>query len=290
MDIIVTALLALPLVGAYALFALGIVVIFQASRVLNLAHGGMVIVPAYMTYALAQHLPLGVAVIAGVASGSLVGLLVERIFIRTLRGESMTTQTVGTVAAFGVILALIAKVFGTTPLPMPSIFPQGFVHLGSSGIKYGSIGLFAVMLVLAAGMFALFRFTSLGLAMRGAAQNSRAAQLMGINPIRTTQVAWVLGGALAGIAGILLAGVTDLDPYNLSLQALPAFVAVLIGGLESLPGAVLGALIVGGVVGILPGLPGLGSIQGASQLVLMVIAFVVMARRGQRLTAGDLRG
>jgi branched-chain amino acid transport system permease protein len=290
MNYVIIALLSLPLIGAYALFGLGIVVIYQASRVLNLAHGAMVIVPAYVTYSLAQtQMPLPAAVFGGVLSGALLGLLVERLFVRTLRHQSVTTQTVGTVAAFGLILALISKIYGTTPLLMPAIFPPGLLHLGYSGIKYGAIGLFVTMLVLAALMFALFRFTSLGLAMRGAAENARAAMLMGINPLRTTQIAWALGGTLAGIAGILLASIISLEPFNLSLQALPAFVAVLIGGLESLGGALIGATVVGAVVGILPGLPALGEVQGMPQLVLVGVAFVVMARRGQRLTMGDMR-
>lgn len=290
MNVFVYLLLALPLMGAYALFSLGITVIFQASRVLNLAHGGMTIVPAYVTYSLARaRLPLIPAVIAGVLAGAVLGVVIERLFVRTLRKQSVTTQTVGTVAAYGLILAFTSKIYGTAPLPMPPVFPRGFVSIGDSSIKYGSIGLFGVTIVLAAALFALFRFSAIGLAMRGAAENPRAALLMGINPERTTQLAWALGGALAGVAGILLASVTDLEAYTLSLQALPAFVAVLIGGIESLPGALAGAVVVGGVIGILPAIPGLGNVVGMPQLVLTCVALVVMAMRGQRLTLGDAR-
>jgi branched-chain amino acid transport system permease protein len=291
MNVLIYLILALPLMGAYALFSLGITVIFQASRVLNLAHGGMTIVPAYVAYSLATkaNLPMLVAVIVGVLSGALLGILIERVFVRTLRKQSVTTQTVGTVAAYGLILAFTSKIYGTAPLPMPAVFPKGFVHVGDSSIKYGSLGLFAVTIILAGALFALFRFTSIGLAMRGAAENPRAALLMGINPERTTQIAWAMGGALAGVAGILLASVTDLEAYTLSLQALPAFVAVLIGGIESLPGALVGAVVVGGVIGILPAIPGLGNIVGVPTLVLTCVALLVMAMRGQRLTLGDAR-
>jgi branched-chain amino acid transport system permease protein len=290
-ELIVLLLLALPLVAAYALFALGITVIFQASRVLNLAHGGMTIVPAYLTYSMAKaHIAVPLALLLGVAGGALLGVAIERVFVRPLRKQSVTTQTVGTVAAFGLILAFTSKIYGTTPLPMPPIFPTGFVSVGNSSIKYGSLGLFVVMLILAAALFALFRFTAIGLAMRGAAENPRAALLMGINPERTTQLAWAIGGSLAAVSGILLASVTDLEPFTLSLQALPAFVAVLLGGIESLPGAFLGAAVVGGVIGVLPGLPVVGHVQGMSQLVLTAAALGVMAMRGQRLSVGDLRG
>lgn len=288
---LILLLLSLPLIGAYAMFALGITVIFQASRVLNLAHGGMAIVPAYATYSLAKaHIPVLVAVVIGVAVGALLGILIERVFVRTLRRQSVTTQTVGTVAAYGLILAFTSKIYGTTPLPMPSVFPRGAVTVANSSIKYGSLGLFAVMLVLAALLFGIFRFTAIGLAMRGAAENARAALLMGINPLRTTQMAWAIGGALAAIAGILLASVTDLQSYTLSLQALPAFVAVLIGGIESLPGALIGAAVVGAVIGVVPGLPGIGTVVGMPQLALTLGALMIMAARGQRLTVGDVRG
>lgn len=290
MELLVLILLALPLVAAYALFALGITVIFQASRVLNLAHGGMAIVPAYATYSLAkQGLPIVAAALLGVLSGAVLGLVIERIFVRVLRKQSVTTQTVGTVAAFGLILAFTSKIYGTTPLHMPAVFPAGFVSVGNSSIKYGALGLFAVMLVLAGAFFAVFRFTAIGLAMRGAAENPRAALLMGINPVRTTQIAWAMGGGLAGVAGILLGSITDLEPFTLSLQALPAFVAVLLGGIESLPGALVGAIVVGCAIGVLPGVPYVGHVQGISQLVLTAAALVVMAARGQRLSVGDMR-
>lgn len=290
MEIVILLLLALPLVAAYALFALGITVIFQASRVLNLAHGGMTVVPAYVTYSLAtNHFPTLVAVIIGVLSGAVLGIVIERVFVRALRKQSVTTQTVGTVAAYGLILAFTSKIYGTTPLHMPAIFPVGFLSFGNASIKYGSLGLFGMMLVLAAALFALFRFTPIGLAMRGAAENPRAALLMGINPERTTQIAWALGGGLAGVAGILLGSVTALEPFTLSLQALPAFVAVLLGGIESLPGALVGSVVVGCVIGVLPGLPLVGHVQGMSQLVLTAAALMVMSTRGKRLSLGDLR-
>jgi branched-chain amino acid transport system permease protein len=144
-------------------------------------------------------------------------------------------------------------------------------------------------------LFALFQFTDIGLAMRGAAQNRRGAALRGVDPDRTTAIAWVLGGAFAGLAGILFAGATTLDPFSISLGVLPAFVAALIGGLESMPGVCLGAAVVGFVQGMVPAaahLPGIGGFlsgEGSPELVLGILALVVMALRGQRLVTGDVR-
>jgi ABC-type branched-subunit amino acid transport system ATPase component/ABC-type branched-subunit amino acid transport system permease subunit len=196
---------------------------------------------------------------------------------------------------FGLVVAFTAKVFGTEPVRPPSIFPDKTIVFGGSGISYGQIGLIGTSIVLTAGLFALFKFSRLGLAMRGAASNRTAAALMGVNPDRTTQVAWMIGGALAGVAGILLSAVTTLDPYNFPLQALPGFVAALIGGLGSMPGALVGAVVVGLTIGIAPGLSGLPLIGsffaavGSAQLLLTIVAFVVMAMRGERLAASDVR-
>lgn len=288
--------LAVPLVAAYALFALGIVLIYRASRVLNLAHGVMAMLPAYVVHELREAgLPALAAIIIGVASGAALGAAVEFLFVRRLRGVSPTAQTVGTVAVYGLVVAVVAKVFGTASVSPEPIFGAGEILFANAGISYGQIGLLVTAVVLTVALFALFRYTSLGLAMRGSASNRTAAALVGIDPDRTTQVAWMMGGALAATAGILLSAASVLDPFRFPLQALPGFVGALIGGLGSMPGALLGAAAVGVTIGavpglqVLPGLAGFTSSIGAPQAVLAIVAFIVMARRGERLSASDVR-
>lgn len=289
-------LLTLPLIATYTLFALGVVLIYRASKVLNLAHGVMALIPAYIVYSLRSWgVPAPFALVFGVAAGALLGSLVEIVFVRRLRKVSATAQTVGTVAVFGLGVAAVAKIWGTTPIRAQPIFPEGDILFGASGISYGQIGIIVTSFILTAALFALFRFSSLGLAMRGAASNRRAAALMGVNPDRTTQIAWMMGGGLAAVAGILLSGVVTLDPFVFPLQTLPAFVAALIGGLVSMPGALAGAAVVGLAGGIVPGLqviPGLEGFAtsiGASEAVITVVALLAMALRGQRLVASDVR-
>jgi sulfate-transporting ATPase len=292
--ILTYALLSIPLIGAYAMFALGISVIYRASRVLNLAHGAMAMLPAYITYSLVNAgVPIGIALILAVASGAALGVLVERVFVRRLRPQGPTAQTVGTVAVTGLLIAIVAKVWGTTPLLAPQVFPRGVITIGDSGIRSGEIGLFLTGVVVSIALFQFFKRTQFGLAMRGAAQNRRAASLMGIDPDRAAAVAWALGGGLAALAGVMLAAVTNLDPYTLSLQVLPAFVAALIGGLESLRGALGGAAAAGLAFGIVPyfsGTPGIGRIArmpGARELVLTIVTLVVMALRGRRISGAE---
>jgi branched-subunit amino acid ABC-type transport system permease component len=177
-----------------------------------------------------------------------------------------------------------------------NVFPDRGVNIASSFLRFGQIGLFGVALVVSAAFFGVFRYTSFGLAMRAAAQNRLAASLAGIDADLTTSLAWALAGALAGLAGILLAAVTTLHPYSLTLLVLPAFVAALLGGLESFPGAIIGAGVVGLVQGMAPPLlglaPGIGDFfkqVGAAQVVLAVVAFTVMYVRGEKFTSTQTR-
>jgi branched-subunit amino acid ABC-type transport system permease component len=295
-ELLIYILLSLPLIGAYAMLTIGIVVIFRASRVLNLAHGAMAMLPAYLAYDMSRHgFPMVVAAPLAVASGGLLGLITERLFVRTLRRQGPTAQTVGTIAMFGLIVSLVAKHYGTTPFAGPAVFPTGGIRLHGSILFYGDLGLFFTAIVAAAALFAVFKFTTLGLTLRGAADNRVAAMLVGINPNRSAQVAWLIGGSLAGLAGVLLGGVTTLSPYSLSLQMLPAFVAALMGGLASLPGALAGAALVGLLTGLVPSLSlihaarGFAGQLGLSQLVLTITALVVMYTRGGRYSSSDIR-
>ncbi|MDQ3757950.1 MAG: branched-chain amino acid ABC transporter permease [Actinomycetota bacterium] len=289
-------LLSLPLVGAFAMFAVGIVVTYQASRVLNLAHGAMAMAPAFILFELSHRgVPLVPAILLSVVSGAAIGIGVERFFVSVLRGQSSTAQTVGTVAVLGSIVAIASKVWGTTPRNGVSLFPEGGVDVGNSVVRYGQIGLIVVAVVSCGLLFALFQLTDLGLAMRAAAQNRRAASLMGVDPDFTARLAWGLAGSLAALGGMLLAAITGLHPYNLALMVLPGFVAALIGGLDRLSGALTGALVVGLAQGMVPAfrlVPGLDVVAtqvGAPQLVLALLAFVVMYTRGERLTGSDVR-
>ena len=284
-----SVVLALPFVGVYAMLAIGIVLIYRASKVLNLAHGVMATAPAYILFSLhAAGLPLALSLPLAIAGGGALGWFVERVFVRPMRSQSSSAQTVGTVVVLGFSIALMAQIWGTSSRLPVTVFPSGpedFIAVGSSNIRYGEVGLFVTMLVVFAGLTLLFKFTDLGLLLRGAAENPRAASLMGVNPERMTALTWILGGALAGLGGILLAAVTSLQPYTLPLQALPAFLAALLGGLGSLTGALVGGAAVGLVLGLVPVLPGLQSVQGSSQLLLTVVGLVVMAARGKQLSA-----
>jgi branched-subunit amino acid ABC-type transport system permease component len=293
--------LALPYVGVYAMLGLGITVIYQASRVINLAHGAIAVSAAYATYQLHRwHLPVPVAVVGGVIAGGALGLAVEVILVRRLRTSGPTTQTVGTVAVLSLAIALAVRLFGSSPINEVAVIPSHSIAVGAGHVSTDLLALFPIGVVGAGLLFLLLQFTDVGLAMRGAAQNRRGAALRGVNPDLTTSLAWVVGGAYAGLTGILLSSATVLDPFSISLGVLPAFIAALIGGLDSMPGVLLGAILVGLVQGMVPAfglVPRLGNIdpgafaqgQGAPVLVLGVVALVAMGFRGARLSTGDAK-
>jgi branched-chain amino acid transport system permease protein len=289
-DLYVNVVLTTPLVGAYMLFALGIVFIYRASKVLNLAHGAMAMLPAYIGYSVAQAAGVIPGTLVAIVSGGVLGVGIERFVVRRLRPAGPTAQTVGTVGVLGLLIAVAARLWGTTPVQAPSVFPEHSFSVGSSVVRLGDIGLLASAIGLAVVFVALFKFTDLGLAMRCAADNRRASYLMGIDPDRTTAVAWVFAGVLAALGGVLLGASTNLHPYTLSLQVLPAFVAALLGGLESVTGAVYGAAIVGLTTGIVPVMGGVGEQVGAPQLALTLVAFLIMSLRGKRFSMADTSG
>jgi branched-chain amino acid transport system permease protein len=289
-NLLVNIVLTTPLVGAYTMFALGLVFIYRGSRVLNLAHGAMAMVPAYVAFSVGGSAGVIPGLLAALVTGGMLGLIVERGVVRRLRAGSATAQTVGTVGVLGLLIAVAARVWGTTPRHGIDVFPDHGYSVGHAVLRTGDIALLVVAVALAVGFIALFRFTDLGLAMRCAADNRRAAQLMGIDPDRTTAVAWMFAGVLAALAGVLLGASTNLHPYTLSLQVLPAFVAALIGGLESLPGAMIGSVVVGVTIGLVPTLGGIGRESGAPQLALTLLAFVVMSVRGKRFSVADSGG
>lgn len=294
-DLLVNVVLTTPLIGAYTMFALGIVFIYRASKVLNLAHGAMAMFPAYIAYSLTGLVGVVPAVIVALAFGGALGFGIERTVVRRLRQSSPTAQTVGTAGVLGLLIALAVRFWGTSPLQAPSLFPEKSWSVGNSILTLTDIGLFVFAIALAGVFLALFKFTDLGLAMRCAADNRRAAWLMGIDPDKTTAAAWVFAGILAAFGGVLLSASTILHPFTLSLQVLPAFVAALLGGLESVPGAVGGSFIAGLAFGLVPFLDSLDlplidrfvSQTGTDKVALGFVAFFVMSMRGRKFSVAD---
>jgi branched-chain amino acid transport system permease protein len=258
---------ALSIGSLYALMAVGLAMVFSILRLINFAHGDLIMVAAYFAaFALLAKLPLPVTILLMLGATVLIGLLMERIAYRPIRGAPdvaalLTSFAVGQILQNGTLLI-------TRLLQKPN--PLAFPVIGSlSGVfTFGSITVPRVNVVsLVLGVFLLILLslfvtrTTLGLSMRAAAEDLPAAQLMGININRVIATNFAIGSALAAVAGLLFAvQAGQLTPYMGFTPVLKAFIAAVIGGFGSIAGAIIGGYALGGLEVFLTAIPGIGDI------------------------------
>jgi branched-chain amino acid transport system permease protein len=235
----------------YSLVALGFVVVFKATRVINFAQGSLLLLGAYVIGRAHDSLGFWPAVLAGIAVAALGALLIDALILRRAREADLGTLAILTLGVDILLLTELTRRIGTDVLSIGA--PWGSDVTEFFGIRIATsrviAGLVAALLV--AAFAAVFKFTDWGIAMRAAAADGETAALMGIRRNRVAMAAWALAGALAAVGGLFLtsfpaAGVTG----GVGLVALAAIPAVVLGGFDSPGGAVLGGLIIG-VVSVL---------------------------------------
>jgi branched-chain amino acid transport system permease protein len=234
--------------AVYALLALGFVVIFRATEVVNFAHPALLMVGAYFTarFKTVDDLPFAVAVLLGIGITVLLAALIQRFLVQQMAGQSVIAVSIMTIGVDVVIHTEITRRLGVDILPIGDPWQDGVVQIGALTIPQTRLVALIVGIVVMGAFFAWFRFSDWGVAMRASAENSGTAALMGIRRNRVAALAWMIAGALAAIAGIALAmfPAPGLEPAT-SAVALRAFPAAIIGGLDSPGGAVVGGLLVG---------------------------------------------
>lgn len=233
----------------YALVALGFVVIFKSSHVINFAHGSIVLLGAYSIAKLADDLGFLLAVLAGVAIAAVAAALLYVVILRHVRGRAADTVTIATIGVDIVLATELARQIGQEVLNIGDPWGSSVVRFGEFSIPEARVAAAVVALVLLGSFFAAFRFSPWGVAMRAAAEDGEAAALMGIRLSRVVTGAWFIAGVLAAVGAIFL--VTFPTPgvdRTSGLVALSAFPAAILGGLDSVTGAVVGGLIIGVVV------------------------------------------
>jgi branched-chain amino acid transport system permease protein len=244
------AINALALGSTYALLALGLAMVFSVLGLVNFAHGELVAVSAYAMYLLHKAgLPFAVQVPAAIVTGALVALLMERIVFRPLRGQSFITLLISSFALSVLIQNLLRAIISPRQqgIPLPDFFNQS-IHLGGYMIGWLEIITLASCAVALIVLTLFLRRSTQGLGMLAAAQDFQATRLMGISPNRVIAAAFAISGALAGLAAIfLVARRGTVDPGMGFTPLLSAFIAVVIGGLGSLSGAVLGGFVLAAI-------------------------------------------
>jgi branched-chain amino acid transport system permease protein len=272
---------ALSIGSLYALMAVGLAMVFGILRLINFAHGDLMMIAAYLAaFTLFANLPLGVAVVVMIGGTVIVGLMMERVAYRPIRGAP---DVAALLTSFGVGQILQNGTLLTTRLmqkPIQIQFPAP--ELLSGVIAFGAITVPRLNIVsLVAGVILLVLLslfvtrTTLGLSMRAAAEDLDAARLMGIDINRVIATAFAIGSGLAAVAGLLFAvQAGQINPYMGFTPVLKAFIAAVIGGFGSIAGAVLGGYILGFLEVILTALPGIGDILPPGLVAPEVQAFL----------------
>lgn len=242
----------LSLGAIYALIALGYTMVYGVLRFINFAHSDVFMVGAFAGLYLGRSLPsasLGggfLALAAAMIVCAMLGVLIERLAYRPLRGRSTLTVLI---TAIGVSLLLQNAgqlVFGANPRSFPKLFPQQNFTFGGLVLSSDQITVFIVTMVILVGLHHIVMHTRIGTAMRALSFNPTAASLVGINNDLVISFTFALGSSLAAAAGILYAmNYPSIDPLMGTLPGLKAFVAAVLGGIGNLPGAALGGILIG---------------------------------------------
>ncbi len=234
--------------AVYALLALGFVIIFRATGVVNFAHGSLVLAGGYLAYRFSDSLGFLAGGVAAVLAAGLLALLVERVLIAPTRNADPIALALLTIGVDVVVVEEVARRLSTDAPFLRPPWAGDVIRVADLSILKGQLVALVFGAVLIGGLLALFRYTGWGLAMRAQAENREAAALMGVRNAQVTAAAWVVAGILAGVAVLFLA-TPDFSGSGVSRAthslALVAFPAAIIGGLDAVGGAVLGGFIVG---------------------------------------------
>ena len=231
--------------GIYASVALALVMIYQATHLVNFAQGELAMFCTYLAWTMLNAgFPYWAAFALTIVLAFVVGVIIERVVIRPVESSSVLAVVVVFIGLLVIFNSLAGWIFTYTVKPFPSPFPAEPLF-GNHYVSSHGLGAIAVTLVVLALLYVFFRFTSLGLAMRAAAQNPVSARLVGIRVGWTKALGWGLAAAVGSIAGMMVAPTVYLDPNMMSGILLYAFAAALVGGIDNPWGAVVGGFLVG---------------------------------------------
>lgn len=280
--------------GPLALTALGIVLIFKSTYIFNFAQGQLLLLGAMITwwFAVEQGLPLWVAILLALVLSALLGLLIERLALRPMTGQPLLSIVLMTLGLSQVLHGLALLVFGGVQRNFPQIFSAGNPYKITTPflfndnniviiLKQNLVWSFIIAILGVLVISAFFRFSNTGLAMRGASEDHELAQSIGLRINRIFGISWALAGVVATMGGVLLATSSGLD-LSLSVVVLAAFPVVLLGGLESIPGTIVGGLLIGLSQGLVSASK-LPMIRNTSEIMPYIVLLIVLLIRPEGL-------
>src|SRR5690348_14550454 len=264
----------------YALMALGLALILSLNSVINMAHGGFLVIGAYLAYTLSPYLGFWGALVAGPVLAGVIGLIVERVLIRPIYKRADPLYSL--LLTFG--LALIIEDMARTiwgpqglPLEVPSIInaPVSDVYFFVTGYRLFVVGITAAAAI---GLYLVMRYSLLGIRIRAGTRDLETTSALGVNIYKLRALNFGFGCLFAGLAGVLAAGILGLTPPMGESLLMPSFVAIIVGGVGSLFGAVVGGLIIGVAAGITTTF-----YPAASEAVIYLIMLIVLVVRPRGL-------
>ncbi len=272
----------------YGLIALGFVLIYKATETVSFAQGELMMLGAFGGLAgmTMMGLPFWAAAISAIIAMGLFGVLLERIVIRPILGQPAFSIVMLTIGISYVARGLITMIpnIGTETHTLPVPYKDQIWKLGTLVLNVEQMVVIAATAVLCAGLFAMFRYSKLGMAMQASSQNQLAAYYMGI-PVKTLNgLVWGLAAAVAAVAGLLLAPITFVHA-NMGFIGLKAFPAAVVGGFTSLPGAIVGGL----VIGIVESLSGFYLPDGFKDTAAYVVVLIMLMVKPNGLFGETLR-
>ena len=230
----------------YGLIALGLVMVYKATGILNFAHGESAMLCAFVAFSLHKFgIPMWGVVLLTLCFGALLGLSIERLVIRHFIGKPLLSSAITTLGMYLIFGDLAIWIWGKDTQELPSIFSSAPINIGGVIVSAIDLGIVATCAILAALLYLFFKFTRLGIAMQATMENPTAARLMGIPIKKIYAMAWALSHMIAALVGLLIAPLTFLH-FSMMQHALHfAFAAAVLGGIGSMPGALVGGVIIG---------------------------------------------
>jgi branched-chain amino acid transport system permease protein len=246
-DLLQLLMAGISLGAIYALVCLGFVVIYRATGVINFAQGGLLVLGAFLThqFAVRSGLPFVLAIVLSMVVVALVGVAVERVVLRRMVGQPVFAVIMITLGLLYVLEQVVSAIWGYDLVLLGDPWGVRTFALGPASIEIADLWTIALAGMVLAGFFVFFRYSRLGVAMRATASDQEAAIANGISARTIFALAWALSGAVAALAGTLLATGPRGVEITLSAVALRAFPAMILGGLDSPGGAVAGGLTIG---------------------------------------------
>ncbi len=234
--------------SVYALIALGYTMVYGIARMINFAHGDIIMIGAYVLYICYSVLALPgiLSVLITIVFCSLLGFTIERVAYKPLRKAPSLAVLITAIGMSFFLQALALLIFGANPITFPSIIKVKPIKIGSLTIAGITVITFVVTVICMVCLTYFINKTKAGSAMRAASEDKAAAELMGINVNKTISMVFAIGSALAGVAGILyISQYQSLMPTLGAQPGIKAFVAAVIGGIGNIPGAMIGGILLG---------------------------------------------